>query len=112
MKKILPILLYAAAFTSANAAEVKVAAVTFVSQSNQQESNIAAIVRDANVAAKHGAKLIVFPEEASNALAEPDSIPGKLTAALTTVAQQYHVYIVSGLQEKDQKTGLMYNSAI
>lgn len=63
----------AAVFTSANAAEVKVAAVTFVSQSNQQESNIAAIVRDATVAAKNGAKLIVFPEEASNALAGPDT---------------------------------------
>ena len=112
MKKILFILLSSAAFASANATEVKVAAVTFVSHSNQQEVNIAVIAKDASTAAKNGAKLIVFPEEASNAMGSPDTIPGKLTAALITVAQQYHVYIASGMQEKDQKTGKLYNAAV
>ncbi|RTL01763.1 MAG: hypothetical protein EKK57_03700 [Proteobacteria bacterium] len=112
MNKLLFAILSAVVIANANSAEVKVAAVTFVSQGTQQESNIAMIVRDATVAAKNGAKLIVFPEEASNAMFGFDTIPGKLTTALTLVSQQYHVYIAAGLQEQDINTGLKYNAAV
>ncbi len=113
MRKILLAILSAAAIASANAAEVKVASVTFVTpQGTQQESNIAVIVKDATIAAKNGAKLVVFPEEASNIMLGFDTVPGKLTTALTAVAQQYHVYIASGMQEKDPQTGLKYNAAV
>lgn len=103
-----------------NATEIKVAAVEFASKSPGFESNLTGLIDAVNVAAKNGAKLIVLPEASMNGflyenrqalLPYVDTIPGKATAALSKVTQQYNVYVVAGLYEKDPITGKIYNAA-
>ncbi len=104
----------------AQAAEVKVAAVSFDPQSHQLDNNIAGIVNSAIIASQKGAKLIVFPEHSSSGFAylsledvtpSLDTIPGKVTSSLEKVTKKYHTYVAVGIQEKDPVTGVIYNSA-
>ena len=108
MKKFVLILL--SMVTIAQAAEVKVAAVSFDPQRRQLDNNIAGIVQSATIASQNGAKLIVFPEHASSGFAyisledvatSLDTIPGKVTTALEKVTKKYHTYVAVGIQEKD-----------
>jgi predicted amidohydrolase len=41
-----------------------------------------------------------------------DTVPGKTTAALSKVTQQYNVYVVVGVMEKDLITKKIYNAAV
>jgi predicted amidohydrolase len=100
------------------AAEVKVASVSF--HSKDQAYNIPKIAEISATAAKNGAKLIVFPELASTGFLYPsfadakpnmDTFPGKATDAFGRVAQQYNTYIAWGYIELDPNTGVAYNSA-
>lgn len=106
--------------TFANAAEIKVASVEFNPQFLQLDSNITGIVNSIIPAAKNNAKLIVLPEAATTGYIykdrqqlEPylDTIPGKTTAAIAKITQQYHTYVAVGIIEKDPDTGVVYNSA-
>ena len=118
MKKLLLTLLFMTAL--AQAAEIKVAAVSFDPQPHQLDNNITGIINSATIAAQKGAKLIVFPEHASSGFAyvslsdvssSLDTIPGKLTNALAKITMKYHTYVVVGIQEKDPVTDTVYNSA-
>ena len=118
MKKLLLTLLFMTAL--AQAAEIKVAAVSFDPQPHQLDNNITGIINSATIAAQKGAKLIVFPEHASSGFAyvslsdvssSLDTIPGKLTNALAKITMKYYTYVVVGIQEKDPVTDTVYNSA-
>ncbi|ABP34838.1 carbon-nitrogen hydrolase family protein [Polynucleobacter asymbioticus] len=120
MKKILYFCfaLVALNLSTAFAAEIKVASVSF--HSKDMAYNIPKMADISADAAKNGAKLIVFPEMASTGFlymtleqAGPnvDTFPGKATAAFGQVAQKYNTYIAWGYIELDPKTGVAYNSA-
>jgi predicted amidohydrolase len=120
MKKIITAftLLVALGISMANAAEVKVASVSF--HSKDQSYNIPKMSEISVTAAKNGAKLVVFPEMSSTGFlysslneAKPnlDTFPGKATAAFGQVAQQNNIYIAYGYIELDSVTGVAYNSA-
>jgi predicted amidohydrolase len=100
------------------AAEVKVASVSF--HSKDIAYNIPKMSGISEDAAKNGAKLIVFPELASTGFLYPsfadakpnmDTFPGKATDAFGRVAQKYNTYIAWGYIELDPNTGVAYNSA-
>lgn len=102
----------------ANAAEVKVAAVSF--HSKDQAYNIPKMSEISVTAAKNGARLVVFPEMSSTGFLYPtlneakpnmDTFPGKATEAFGQVAQKYNTYIAWGYIEFDKATGVAYNSA-
>lgn len=106
---------------TANAAEIKVAAIEWAPKSPGFESNLQGIVEAISVAAKNGARLMVLPEESmqgfnytdvKNILPYADTIPGKATSELSKVAKKYNVYVVAGLYEKEPSTGKLYNSAV
>lgn len=114
-----------AAFTflpfAVQAKEIKVAAVEFAAKSPGFDVNLPGIVDAVTVAAKNGAKLIVLPEGATTGFAYTDAkslmpyadtVPGKTTAALSKVTQQYNVYVVVGMMEKDLITKKIYNAAV
>ena len=77
----------------------KVAAIEFNPEFMEFEKNISAAASLAEEAAKNGARLIVMPEAAVSGyiykdldqfLPYMDTVPGKTTDALSTVAKQYH----------------------
>lgn len=120
MKKITSIFLLfmSMSVALAQAAEVKVAAVSF--HSKEMAYNIPKMADISATAAQNGAKLIVFPEMASTgflyntyeeAKNNTDTFPGKATAAFGLVAQKFNTYIAWGYIELDPKTGVVYNSA-
>ncbi|MBU3622003.1 carbon-nitrogen hydrolase family protein [Polynucleobacter sp. CS-Odin-A6] len=120
MKKITLVFLLLISFSLGlvHAAEVKVASVSF--HSKDQSYNIPKMSEISVIAAKNGAKLVVFPEMASTGFlysslneAKPnlDTFPGKATAAFGKVAQQSNIYIAWGYIELDSATGVAYNSA-
>ena len=100
------------------AAEIKVASVSF--HSKDLAYNLPKMSEISEVAAKNGARLIVFPEMSStgflyNSFAEAkpnmDTFPGKSTEAFGRVAQKYNTYIAYGYIELDPHTGIAYNAA-
>lgn len=99
----------------------KVAAVEFNPQFMQFDTNLAKIATVTEEAAKAGAKLIVLPEMATSgsiykdrAQINPylDTVPGKATALIETIAKKYHVYVAVGVAELDPLSNLAYNSAV
>ncbi|WP_236860053.1 nitrilase-related carbon-nitrogen hydrolase [Candidatus Formimonas warabiya] len=98
----------------------KCAAVEFNPQLNERDENINDLYQVVETAAKNGAKLIVTPEMSTTGYyyknrdaIKPfvDTIPGITTKKFETLAQKYNAYIVIGMAEVDQGTGIYYNSA-
>ncbi|MBW8635842.1 hypothetical protein K1W69_01480 [Hoeflea sp. WL0058] len=98
----------------------KVAAVEFNPTFKQREQNFPGMEAAIREAAGAGARLILFPEMGttgylygSRAEIAPfvDTIPGKTTAFFEPLAKELGVYIVSGMPEVDDDTGLYYNAA-
>ena len=103
-------------FSVSYAAEIKVAAVEFNPAEHNLQANIDGIASKVTIASQNGAKLIVLPEVAAtgwliSSKQDTDTIPGKLTAALTKITKQYNNYVVVGLYENDPVTGLIHNAA-
>lgn len=97
------------------------ASVEFNPVFHERDKNIEALSADIEKALKKGAKLVVAPEMATTGYLyesreeiEPyvDTIPGKTTGALEVLAKKYDAYIVTGMAEKDVKTGIYYNSSV
>lgn len=118
MKKLITALFGIALMYQVNAAEIKVASVSF--HSKDIAYNIPKMSDLSEDAAKNGAKLIVFPELAASGFLYPsfadakpnmDTFPGKATNAFGRVAQKYNTYIAWGYIEFDPNTGIAYNSA-
>ncbi|MEL7563789.1 MAG: nitrilase-related carbon-nitrogen hydrolase [Dehalobacterium sp.] len=98
----------------------KVAAVEFNPRLNERDSNINALYKVVEAAAQNGAKLIVTPEMSTTGYyykdraaikSFVDSIPGVTTKKFEEIAKKYDSYIVIGMAEVDQGTGIYYNSA-
>ncbi|ACL05755.1 Nitrilase/cyanide hydratase and apolipoprotein N-acyltransferase [Desulfatibacillum aliphaticivorans] len=90
-------------------------------QYKEPEQNRAALVELNRKAADHGAKIIVNTEMGVSGysftgrqdvfpLAEP--LSGPSVSALAPIARENQAYIVVGMPEKDESTGIMYNSAV
>ncbi|UOQ92385.1 nitrilase [Halobacillus shinanisalinarum] len=99
----------------------KVATLQFNPTLNERKKNVKELSRVAEKAFENGAKLVVAPEMATTGYMyedreaiEPfvDTIPGKTTATFAKIAKENHGYIVFGMAEVDEKTGLYYNSAV
>jgi predicted amidohydrolase len=88
----------------------KAAAVAYDPQWGDLEGNIARIAEAANTVADSGARLLVFPEQATVGyifdnfeMVRPylDTIPGKTTVALEKVTSARNIYISVGIAELD-----------
>ncbi|SHK44715.1 Predicted amidohydrolase [Desulfatibacillum alkenivorans DSM 16219] len=90
-------------------------------QYKEPEQNRAALVELNRKAADHGAKIIVNTEMGVSGysftgrqdvfpFAEP--LSGPSVSALALIARENQAYIVVGMPEKDESTGIMYNSAV
>lgn len=104
-----------------HAAEIKVAAVEFISKSPGFEENLPGIVDALTVAAKNGAKFMVLPEavtsgfmyaDAKSLMPYADTVPGKTTDAISKVTEKFNAYVVVGIYEKEPITGNIFNSAV
>jgi len=87
----------------------------------ERSHNRRIIVHRIAQAAQAGATLIVFPECAlsgyvfdSDAYAQraAESIPGETSEAVAAACQQFGVYAVVGMLERERKTHALYNAAI
>jgi predicted amidohydrolase len=96
------------------------ACIQFNPKLNERDRNIESLLVVVTEAARNGARLIVTPEMATTgyhyqdreAIAPfVDTIPGVTTSRFETVAKQYQAYLVIGMPEVDEATGLYYNSA-
>lgn len=97
----------------------KAAAVAYDPQWGDLEGNIARIAEAANTVADSGARLLVFPEQATVGyifddfeMVRPylDTIPGKTTAALEKVTRARNIYVTVGIAEIDPESGLGFNT--
>lgn len=97
----------------------KVAAITCDPKLKMKEQNITEQYALVEEAAKNGAKLIVLPEMSTTGYCWYDRseiapfvepIPGPTTEKFGTLAKQYDCWIVVGLPEIDERTGIFYNS--
>jgi len=105
---------------SRNEAVVKIACVQMNPKVGEKENNIKKSVTMINEAAKNGANLIVLPELANSgyvfnsreeAFELSEEIPkGKTTKAWMDAAAKNNVYIVAGINERDNN--LLYNSSV
>lgn len=109
------------ALASAEAREIKVAAIEFAPVSPGFAENLTAMEAKVTEAAANGAKLMVLPEAATNGFLYlnrgelegfADTVPGKTTDMLSKITRKYHAYVVTGLYEKDPATGKIYNAAV
>jgi predicted amidohydrolase len=100
-------------------APFKAAAVAYDPQWGDLEGNIARIAAAANQVADSGARLLVFPEQATVGyifdnfeMVRPylDTIPGKTTAALEKVTADRNIYVTVGIAELDADSGLGFNT--
>ena len=107
-------------FTSSNAA-YRVAAVQYEPTLGEKEKNISDLLTLVEDAASHGARLIVLPELATTGSCwvgrdeiapYVEAVPGPTTERFQRLAAIYGCYIVLGLAEKDDETGIFYNSAV
>lgn len=123
--RILRILAAACAFliatATAEARDIKVAAIEFAPVSPGFAENLPAMEAKVIEAAKNGARLMVLPEAATTGFLymtreelarHADTVPGKTTDMLSKITRQYHAYVVTGLYEKDPATGKIYNAAV
>lgn len=115
------ITVFLAAPIAAQSREIKVAAVEFTAKSPGFEVNLPGIMDAVTAAAKNGAKLIVLPEgvttgfayvDAKSLMPYADTVPGKTTALISKITQQYNVYVVVGMMERDPITKQIHNAAV
>ncbi|MBM7587227.1 putative amidohydrolase [Bacillus pakistanensis] len=98
----------------------EVASIQFNPILNEREKNITELLKITEEALTKGAKLVVAPEMsttgydyANREAIRPfvDTIPGKTTDAFVKLAKKYDAYIVFGMAEVENETGMYYNSA-
>lgn len=99
----------------------RVAAIQFNPQLNERDKNVEELLKVVEEAFRNGAKLAVAPEMATTgyyykdreAIAPfVDTIPGKVTDKFAALTRKYRSYVVFGMPEVDERTGLYYNSAV
>lgn len=97
----------------------KAAAVQYDPAWGDLDGNIQRIVAAIDQVSTTGARLLVFPEQATTgyifddfAMVRPylDTIPGKTTDAISQIAETRNVYVSVGIAEIDAQSGLGYNS--
>jgi predicted amidohydrolase len=97
-----------------------VACIQFNPKLNERDKNIKVLYDIVKESAKNGAKLIVTPEMATTGYfyrdreaIQPfvDTIPGITTQCFEKISKEYQTYIVIGMPEVDEETGIFYNSA-
>lgn len=101
-------------------APFKTATIQFEPTMFEKDQNVAALLEMCDAAAGGGAKLIVTPEmgttgycwyDRSEVAGQVEPIPGPTTARFHDIAKRHNCYIVIGMPEIDEATGLYYNSA-
>lgn len=101
--------------------QIRVAAVDFVPAWGDLEGNIARLAKAAEHVAGLNVDYAVFPETSVSGYLfsgpqqiEPflDTIPGKATAALSPILQRSGLHMSVGIAERDEATGLAYNTAV
>ncbi|GGG85447.1 amidohydrolase [Salipiger pallidus] len=101
-------------------APFKTATIQFEPTMFEKERNIATLLEMCESAALDGARLIVTPEmgttgycwyDRADVAPEVEPIPGPTTTRFHEIARRHDCYIVVGLPEIDEVTGLYYNSA-
>ena len=90
-------------------------------QYKEPEENRAALVELNRRAAEHGARIIVNTEMGvsgysftgrGDVLPFAESLSGPTISALAPIARKHAAYIIAGMPEKDEATGILYNSAV
>lgn len=100
--------------------DIQVAAVQYEPTLFDKAGNIERVAELITRAAAGGARLITAPEMCTTGycffdsaeaeqMAEP--VPGPTTDRFARIAREYNCYITFGLPERDEQTGLLYNSA-
>jgi predicted amidohydrolase len=83
--------------------------------------NRASLLRHAEEAAVRGARIIVAPELALSGyrfesmdeiIPYTETVAGETLTALARVADRFGVYICTGFAERDERTGVLFNSAV
>ncbi|KRL38139.1 carbon-nitrogen hydrolase family protein [Liquorilactobacillus uvarum] len=101
-----------------------IAVITFHAFWGKKQKNLNRILDLIESSARRGADFILLPEMAltgyddqpDKALEEKmqfklsETIPGPATDKISEITKKYHVYAFVGMPEKDDKTGLIYNS--
>lgn len=99
----------------------RVAAIQYEPTLGEKEKNILDLLRLAEDAATHDARLIVLPEMATTGYCwisgdeiapYTEPIPGPTTERFQTIASKYACYIALGLPEVDVATQVYYNSMV
>ena len=97
----------------------KIALAQIKSVVGAKKENLKKIEKYIAQAAERDVDLIIFPELAITGYVMKDlvyilaeEIPGSSTERIGLLAQEYGMYIVAGMPEKDSKTKLLYNSAV
>jgi predicted amidohydrolase len=97
---------------------VKTAAVQLSPQILEKEKNLERCLDSIRIAARNGARLIVFPEctltgycfsSREEAMTMAESLPGWSSKMIASLCKELDVYVVVGLVEKSR--GRMYNAA-
>ena len=87
---------------------------------NDKDKNISKLLSLNDKAARNGSRVIVNTELATTGYAFKsrreiapltESIPGPTTEAFGEISRKYSCYICIGLPERDERTGIFYNSA-
>ncbi|OUJ08268.1 nitrilase-related carbon-nitrogen hydrolase, partial [Acetobacter sp. DsW_059] len=99
----------------------KAAAIQFEPRLFDKEKNCLELIELIKEAAESGAKLITTPEmaisgycffneEEAARMAEP--VSGKTVSLFKNLSSSLNIYLVLGMPEQDEESGLLYNSAI
>lgn len=111
----------AAAQAPAGQKAIRVAAVDFVPAWGDLDGNVARLAQAAEQVSRQNVDYAVFPETAVSGylFSGPqqiapflDTIPGKTTAALLPVLRRTGTHMSVGIAERDEATGLAYNTAV
>ena len=104
---------------------ITVAVVNFKVKAGDKGQNLSRIIDFSKSAAKRGADLILFPEMCvagydyyvDDGIAQKEkwdmaeTADGPACAKISEAAIENNIYIAAGMAEKDEKAGLLYNSA-
>ena len=101
--------------------KIEVAAIDFIPAWGDLEGNTERLAAAVECIGKEGIDYAVFPETVTTGYLfrdyqeiSPflDTIPGKTTAALLPLLKEHDLYISIGIAERDQESGIAYNSAV